>query len=172
MADSAKKKIDTRIQLLELIDGHDGANSATVPHSRLDARGTQGGTISTALAAVNGFSIVTGLITTTGFVVITLCDTTTGHTKEFIYDGLGANTDTDVDFFFARIDEQLGNAVPNAAFKFANQTNFLPQLSGVGDTMIIPMSPYNMNTGSYDIQVISASTSSICKITCVLANRV
>ena len=169
MADTAKITYKGSVLVTETVEGNDTSNTSTMIHSRVDK--ILGSNFSFNPASVTEFSIVTGLTTTDSYTDITFSDGTTGHTKDTFYDGMTAATETSVDFFFAMIESGLTSATPDATFKFANQTNFLPRLKGVGDFIILPMSNYSFNTSDYDVEVISSGASQRCKITVLIANR-
>ena len=168
MADKAFLRQNSKIQIFERIEAAvDATNTADIPHSAFGLYGR----LSIDLDSSTSFSMVQGLETTSGFVDINWSDLDTNHDKDFIYDGLTANDYATADFFYAQIDSALGAGGPIAGFKFANQSNFIPQLTGVGDWMCIPMVAYNMSTITYDIEVSSGTSASRCKITCILADR-
>ena len=172
MADKAFLRQNSKIQIFERIEAAvDATNTADIPHSALDSHSIKGNNIDFQLNSSTSFSMVQGLETTSGFVDINWSDLDTNHDKDFIYDGLTANDYATADFFYAQIDSALGAGGPIAGFKFANQSNFIPQLTGVGDWMCIPMVAYNMSTITYDIEVSSGTSASRCKITCILADR-
>ena len=169
MADSAKIQYNGSVVVSEILEGLDTSNTSTMIHSKVDK--SLGGSFNIIPNLVSGLSIVTGLETTASSVAITFSDGTTGHVKSTFYDGLTAATETSVDFFFATIESALSTGTPDCTFKFANQTNFQPKLYGIGDFCIIPMNTYNQNTGSYDVEVISSGSTTLCKITVLLADR-
>ena len=131
MADVGNIKYSGKIVVSEKLEGSDTTNTSTMIHSRVDEM--LGGDFNFNTNGVNEFSIVKGLTTTTSYVDITFSDATTGHTKDYFYDGMTAASETSVDFFYAKIESGTTSSTPDATFKFANQTNFLPRLKGVGD---------------------------------------
>ena len=169
MAESANIRYTGKVVVTEKLEGNDTANISRIIHSRVDD--ILGSEFNFDLASVTEFSLVKGLTTTTGYVDITFSDATTGHTKDYFYDGMTATSEVSVDFLFAKIESGTTSATPDATFKFANQTAFLPRLKGVGDFMIIPISNYSFNTANYDVEVISSGASQTCKVTVLIANR-
>ena len=144
MADSAKIQYNGSVVVSEILEGLDTSNTSTMIHSKVDK--SLGGSFNIIPNLVSGLSIVTGLETTASSVAITFSDGTT-------------------------IESALSTGTPDCTFKFANQTNFQPKLYGIGDFCIIPMNTYNQNTGSYDVEVISSGSTTLCKITVLLADR-
>ena len=82
-----------------------------------------------------------------------------------------AASESSVDFFFAYIESALSKGTPDCTFKFGNQTAFQPMLKGVSDFCIIPMRNYNQGTSNYNVEVISSGSTTLCKITVLIANR-
>ena len=169
MADSANIQYSGSVIVKETLEAADTSNTVSLVHSKLDK--TLGGSFNFDAGSVAEFSVVTGLQTTTGLVDITFSDLTTGHTKATFYDGMTAASETSVDFFFATIESALSTGTPDATFKFGNSTLFQPMLKGVGDFCIIPMVNYNQNTSNFDVEVISSGSTTLCKLTVLLANR-
>ena len=171
MADTANIRYSGSVTVSETLEALDTTSTTTIIHSKVDK--TLGGSFNFNPASVSEFSLVTGLETTTGLVDITFSDLTTGHTKATFYDGLTntAAAATSVDFFFAYIESALSTGTPDATFKFGNSTLFQPMLKGLGDFCIIPMVNYNQGTGNFDVEVISSGSTTLCKLTVLIANR-
>ena len=169
MADSATIKYNGSVSITETLEALDTSQTTTIVHSKVDkAFGTD---FSFNPASVSEFSLVTGLETTTGLVDITFSDLSTGHTKATFYDGMTAASEASVDFFFAYIESALSTGTPDATFKFGNSTLFQPMLKGLGDFCIIPMVNYNQGTSNFDVEVISSGSTTLCKLTVLMANR-
>ena len=169
MADSANISYSGSVLVKETLEAADTSNTVSLVHSKLDK--TLGGSFNFDATNVAEFSVVTGLETTTGLVDINFTDLTTGHVKASFYDGMTAADEASVDFFFATIESALSTGTPDATFKFGNQTAFQPMLKGLGDFCIIPMVNYNQGTGSFDVEVISSGSTTLCKLTVLMANR-
>ena len=169
MADSANISYSGSVLVKETLEAADTSNTVSLVHSKLDK--TLGGSFNFDATNVAEFSVVTGLETTTGLVDINFTDLTTGHVKVSFYDGMTAADEASVDFFFATIESALSTGTPDATFKFGNQTAFQPMLKGLGDFCIIPMVNYNQGTGSFDVEVISSGSTTLCKLTVLMANR-
>ena len=169
MADSANISYSGSVVVKETLEAADTSNTVSLIHSKLDK--TLGGSFNFDAANVAEFSVVTGLETTTGLVDITFSDLTTGHVKVSFYDGMTAAGEASVDFFFATIESALSTGTPDATFKFGNSTLFQPMLKGVGDFCIIPMVNYNQGTSNFDVEVISSGSTTLCKLTVLMANR-
>ena len=169
MADTANIRYSGSVTVSETLEALDTTSTTTIIHSKVDK--TLGGSFNFNPASVSEFSLVTGLETTTGLVDITFSDLTTGHTKATFYDGMTAASEASVDFFFAYIEEALSTGTPDATFKFGNSTLFQPMLKGLGDFCIIPMVNYNQGTGNFDVEVISSGSTTLCKLTVLMANR-
>jgi hypothetical protein len=169
MADSANIQYSGSVIVKETLEAADTSNTVSLIHSKLDK--TLGGSFNFDAASVSEFSVVTGLQTTTGLVDINFSDLTTGHTKATFYDGMTAASEASVDFFFAYIESALSSGTPDCTFKFGNQTAFQPMLKGLNDFCIIPMANYNQGTSNYPVEVISSGSTTLCKITALVANR-
>ena len=169
MADSALITYKGSLTVTETLEGVDTTNTSTMIHSKVDK--ILGGNFKFIPVSVSEFSIVQGLQTTGVTTDITFSDGTTGHVKDSFYDGMTATSETSVDFFFAYIESALSTGTPDATFKFGNQTVFRPMLYGVGDFCIIPMVNYSQNTANFDVEVLSSSSTTLAKITVLLANR-
>ena len=169
MADSANIEYSGSIVVKETLEASDTSNKVTLVHSRLDK--SLGGNFNFNLGNSTEFSVVTGLETTASLVDINFADASTGHVKTTFYDGLTAASEASVDFFFARIESALSSGTPDATFKFGNQTAFQPMLKGLGDFCIIPMVNYSQNTSNFDVEVMSSGSTTLCKVTILMANR-
>ena len=169
MADSANIEYSGSIVIKETLEAADTSNTVSLIHSKVDK--TLGGNFNFDAASVAEFSIVTGLETTAGLVDITFSDASTGHVKATFYDGMTAAGEASVDFFFAKIESALSSGTPDAKFKFGNQTAFQPMLKGIGDFCIIPIVNYSQNESNFDVEVKSSSSTTLCKITILMADR-
>ena len=169
MADSANIQYSGSVIVKETLEAADTSNTVSLIHSKLDK--SLGSSFNFDTANVAEFSVVTGLETTASTVDINFTDLTTGHVKASFYDGMTAISEASVDFFFAYIEEALSTGTPDCTFKFGNQTAFQPMLKGLNDFCIIPMANYNQNTSNYDVEVISTGSTTLCKITVLVANR-